>query len=315
MRDLFKSTDSGLLLVFMEPGPSVSLPEFHEWYDSEHVPLRIHRFPTFRSATRYAVTSTTLSPSSGVVAPPSMWGAFYTISANDVFAQQSYTSLRSERSKREAELFTRLAIVDRRIYRLEYDSDADDRIEVNRKRLGLGVQRESDTPRYLVTNSVEVKEEVKQEYNRWFEEEHVPMLSKVKGWRRSRRFTLIDNGVNGTQAKEGQREGVPRCLGLHGTYNLSRPDILRYELRIDNSESSERTEQSMRRRASKTPPSTNPPATPPGARKFSVRTAATSCEGRGRPASCTALGTPSLRSRPSSRTKSRRLPERRWRLV
>ncbi|KAJ9477342.1 hypothetical protein PHBOTO_000891 [Pseudozyma hubeiensis] len=211
---LFKSSDSGLLLVFMEPGSAVTLPEFHTWYDSEHVPLRIQRFTTFRSATRYAVISTALTPPGVSNAPESTWGAFYTISDNSVFAEKAYTSLRSERSEREAELFTRLAIVDRRIYRLEYDSDLDENITVERQRLGLGIQSEKDTPAYIVTNSIDMIDHPSQkEYNKWFAEEHVPMLSNVKGWRRSRRFTLIDAGVNGT-GKSGD-EVVPKCLGLH----------------------------------------------------------------------------------------------------
>ena len=211
----FKPEDSGLLVVFMSPGPSVSLSEFHEWYDTEHVPLRIQRFGTFRSACRYAVTSTALHPPTAEATGE--WAAVYTISSNAVFAQEGYTRLRSERSAREAELFTRLALVDRRIYRLEYDSDLDANIDVERLKLGLDVQKAKDTPGYLVTNSVEMKPEMQDEYNRWFEQEHVPMLSKVRGWKRSRRFTLIDNGINGTQAKPGMADNVPGCLGLHGT--------------------------------------------------------------------------------------------------
>ncbi|TKY89395.1 hypothetical protein EX895_001926 [Sporisorium graminicola] len=225
----FKAEDSGLLLVFMQPGPQVSLEEFHEWYDNEHVPLRTHRFTTFRSAARYAVTSTAFSPSDAVAPKETTWGAFYTVSSNATFAETAYTSLRSERSKREADLFTRLAIVDRRIYKLEYDSDADNKISVERKRLGLNVQKAQDTGSYLVTNSVDVKPEVQDEYNRWFEQEHVPMLSKVKGWKRSRRFTLIDNGVNGTLAKEGMTEGVPKCLGLHEYDNDAPEDTQEYK--------------------------------------------------------------------------------------
>lgn len=216
---VFKSSDAGLLLVFMEPGPQVSLSEFHEWYDSEHVPLRIQRFASFRSATRYAVTSTELTPSLPTeqvpIPPPSSWGAFYTISNNDTFAHVSYTSLRTQRSAREAELFTRLSIIDRRIYRLEYDSDLDANISVPRIKLALDVQTEADTPLYIVANSVDMQPSAKHEYDDWFENEHVPMLSKVPGWRRSRRFTLIDNGVNGKDARPGMHEGVPKCLGLH----------------------------------------------------------------------------------------------------
>ncbi|CBQ70808.1 conserved hypothetical protein [Sporisorium reilianum SRZ2] len=219
----FKADESGLLLVFMQPGPQVTLSEFHEWYDNEHVPLRIQRFTTFRSAVRYAVTSTAITPTDGLTPKDTTWGAFYTVSSNSTFADTAYTSLRSERSAREAELFTRLALVDRRIYKLEYDSDADDRIGAQRKRLGLGVQRAADTARYLVTNSVDVKDEVRDEYNKWFEEEHLPMLSKVPGWKRSRRFTLIDNGVNGLDATEGMADAVPKCLGLH-EYDTDNPE-------------------------------------------------------------------------------------------
>lgn len=211
----FKPEDSGLLLVFMQPGPQVSLEEFHEWYDTEHVPLRIHRFPTFRSAVRYSVSSSSFHPPGDGI--ESSWGAFYTVSSNSTFADPSYTSLRSERSSREAELFTRLAIVDRRIYKLEYDSDSDPTID-SPKKIGLGVQKGSDAPIYLVTNSVTMKESAQEEYNRWFDEEHAPMLSKIPGWRRSRRFRLVDNGVNGRESKEGDAERVPKCLGLHGEY-------------------------------------------------------------------------------------------------
>lgn len=219
----FKADESGLLVVFMEPGADVTLSEFHEWYDSEHVPLRIQRFATFRSAARYAVTSTTLSPSVASaavpVAPVSSWGAFYTVSSNATFADTAYTSLRSERSQREAELFTRLAIVDRRIYKLEYDSDLDASIQVDRNRLGLRVQCEADTARYLVTNSVDLKPELMDEYNTWFDQEHAPMLSTIPGWKRSRRFTLLDNGVTGTHAQQGHAQGVPTTLGLHGKFS------------------------------------------------------------------------------------------------
>lgn len=211
----FKADESGLLVVFMDPGASVTLSEFHEWYDTEHVPLRIERFPTFRSAVRYSVTSHTSTSSGGEKVPETGWGAFYTVSSNSTFSDTSYTSLRSQRSEREAELFTRLAVVDRRIYRLEYDSDNDTSIAVERKRLGLGVQTAQDTPRYLVANSVDFQPGMQDEYNAWFEQEHVPLLAKIPGWRRSRRFTLLDNGITGTAAQGGEADSVPRTLGLH----------------------------------------------------------------------------------------------------
>ncbi|SNX82783.1 uncharacterized protein MEPE_01489 [Melanopsichium pennsylvanicum] len=241
---IFKSNESGLLLVFMEPGCEVTLEEFHEWYDNEHVPLRIERFPTFRSAVRYCVKETTLFPNDNqgsqendiVEMPPkSSWGAFYTVSTNTTFCDPAYTSLRSERSEREAELFTRLAIVDRRIYKLEYDSDEDvnnnNEIQMNGKKIGLAVQTAKETPRYLIANSVDMKSpELLQEYNKWFEQEHVVLLSKIPGWRRSRRFTLLDNGVNGTNAKKQDAKSVPSTLCLHEYDNDSPEETPEFKL-------------------------------------------------------------------------------------
>lgn len=217
----FKAEESGLLVVFMRPGAHVTLEEFHEWYDQEHVPLRIHRFDTFRSAVRYQVTSSSRHSADASSQVDSMegteWGAFYTISSNAVFSDPSYTSLRSQRSEREAELFTRLGLVDRRIYRLEYDSDLDPSLASFRaKTFGLTPQPSPDAPIYTVTNSVTMTNTTTQtEYNQWFQTEHIPLLAKAKGWRRSRRFVLIDNGVTGKDAKEGDAEKVPKVLGLH----------------------------------------------------------------------------------------------------
>ena len=42
---------NGLLLVTMEPPPGMS-EEFHDWYDTEHVPERL-ALPGFRTATRW----------------------------------------------------------------------------------------------------------------------------------------------------------------------------------------------------------------------------------------------------------------------
>lgn len=217
MTDKFKAEDSGLLVVFMDPGARVSLREFHEWYDTEHVPLRTERFATFRSAARYAVTSSySSSAQAGEKGPPGGWVALYTVSANDTFAHKSYTELRSQRSEREAELFTRLAIVDRRIYKLDYDSDADAALPKRTTHTGLTPQPAAQTAPYIVTNSVDmVDAEHQGHYNEWFEREHVPMLAAIPAWRRSRRFTLLDNGVTGVKAEDAHVRAVPRTLGLH----------------------------------------------------------------------------------------------------
>jgi len=58
----------------------------------------------------------------------------------------------------------------------------------------------------------------KEEYDDWYEKEHLVLLTKVPGWTRTRRFELIDALINGKDAQpnNGDAEEVPLCLGLHG---------------------------------------------------------------------------------------------------
>lgn len=200
----------------MQPGSAVTLAEFHEWYDNEHVPVRIERFGAFRSAARYCVRSSRyFSHDLCARVADVRWAAFYTVSSTMTFSDPSYVALRSERSQREAELFSRLSIIDRRIYKLEYDSDWDATITTPRIKIGLSAQKSEDAGGYLVANSVDVNTEWQQNYNVWFDKVHVPMLSRVRGWKRSRRFILIDSSLTGKDAKDADAQGIPQTLGLH----------------------------------------------------------------------------------------------------
>ncbi|SPO35527.1 uncharacterized protein PSFLO_00998 [Pseudozyma flocculosa] len=211
----------------MEPGKDVSLDEFHEWYGNEHIPLRLESLPEFRSAARYKVTGavfpTNAVSTSEVKAPG--WAAMYTISSNAIFADRAYTRLRDERSAREADIFARIAVVDRRAYRLVYDSDLDARIHSParhnlRPQTKDEIERES---RYVVAHGVETDDA--QEYAKWFDEEHAFLLSKVPGWTRSRRFELVDNGVVGHAADKQGRDAkeVPKFLAVH-EYTNDQPE-------------------------------------------------------------------------------------------
>ncbi|KAN0060977.1 hypothetical protein ACQY0O_006711 [Thecaphora frezii] len=223
----FRAEDSGLLVVFMEPGVDVSEDEFHEWYGNEHIPIRLDILPEFRSAARYRVTSSTWptnAVSSTSVTSPG-FAAIYTISSNALFSNPSYTCLRDKRSERESDIFRRIAVVDRRAYRLAYDTDTDPRIHPTPKdplRPQTKAEVESNSP-YIVAHSVTPKD--LQGYAEWFDQEHALLLSKVPGWSRSRRYELIDNGVVGKAAdKQGRdKDQVPKFLGIH-EFNHDQPE-------------------------------------------------------------------------------------------
>ncbi|KAK0533741.1 Coatomer subunit beta' [Tilletia horrida] len=235
----YDPSDSGLLLVFAEPGKDVSLNEFQDWYNNEHVPLRTEHFPSFRSAARYTVSSTASSASQAYI--QTTWAALYTISPLSVlFSDPAYTRLRTERSKRESDVLARIGVLDRRIYRLTYDSDVDPAYaSLHRARADLLPQAQSEgereqgdartasisnrpikaehAPPVVIATSVTPAQGNQEAYDEWYLGEHVEALSRVPGWRRTRRFELVDALIIGRDAARdnGDAGSVPRCLGLH----------------------------------------------------------------------------------------------------
>ncbi|KAH9458632.1 hypothetical protein H4Q26_008207 [Puccinia striiformis f. sp. tritici PST-130] len=102
-------THEAILVVLSEPGEAVELKEFNGWYDQEHVPLRMSRFPEFLTGARYEA----------IDGQKPSFAAIYEISSLELFEQPRYQDLRTNRSVREAELFTRIGTIDRRTYRLK----------------------------------------------------------------------------------------------------------------------------------------------------------------------------------------------------
>ncbi|BGP52775.1 hypothetical protein JCM8202_003854 [Rhodotorula sphaerocarpa] len=94
----------GYLWVFSEPGQTATLDEFQDWYDNEHVPLRMKHIPEFETGARYEAVDG-LKPG---------WSAAYDIRSCALFSDPKYTRLRANRSQREGDLVARLETLDRR---------------------------------------------------------------------------------------------------------------------------------------------------------------------------------------------------------
>ena len=87
-------------------------------------------------------------------------------------------------------------------YRSDDDSDSD------RERDGLGAPVRGEPGRYMTVIEVEMKKFAEAEFNRWFDEEHIPLLARVPGWVRSRRFVLKEVlGKYGTVVGQDGDEG------------------------------------------------------------------------------------------------------------
>jgi pimeloyl-ACP methyl ester carboxylesterase len=168
------SPTKGILYVTMHPkSADVSIEEFHDWYQNEHGPARL-RLSSFINGFRYKATDDT--------APGFM--AIYDMVDMNALIEPGYTKLRGPpfQTQRERDVMAKLT-VDRRFYDLgaEFPVDGFEKLE--------DVKLAGEATNVMVTASVTLKDEaLKEKYEKWFDEEHVKLLSKVPGWRRSRRF-------------------------------------------------------------------------------------------------------------------------------
>lgn len=200
---------SGLLYVPAEPGPRVTDDEFNDWYDNEHVPLRI-AIPTILATSRWIVADDErrgawMRADTEQIKPRFL--AVYDPESCEILQQSPYNTLANTASEREKDIFRRVQLLDRRTY----DSLGEDIVPP-----AAGYDAESPGP-YLITMQIEVKPELEEDLNRWYREEHVPLLAKVPGWRRSRRFVLREVGpAKGSDAEKMVARGSPpKYLAVH----------------------------------------------------------------------------------------------------
>ncbi|KAF6760567.1 hypothetical protein DFP72DRAFT_1062947 [Ephemerocybe angulata] len=102
----------GFLAVFSDPGNKSTLEEFQDWYDNEHVPLRLDHLPYFLTGARYSAIDDKLPG----------WLAMYEIEEVESFQDPSYAVLRETRSEREKDLIARLGVLDRRTAEVVVDT-------------------------------------------------------------------------------------------------------------------------------------------------------------------------------------------------
>ncbi|EJF56840.1 hypothetical protein BD309DRAFT_960820 [Dichomitus squalens] len=185
----------GLLFVFSEPGPNLTDDEFNDWYDNEHVPLRM-AIPTFRRTTRWIA----------VDGEQPRYLATYDLDSCQVLDTPPYNTLVTTRSEREKDVISRTQLLDRRTYDL-FEPDIVPAV--------AGYEEQKPGP-YFITLQASVKPELEDDLNRWYREEHIPLLAKVPGWRRSRRYVLRDVGpASGTGAEVLKKGRPPKYLAVH----------------------------------------------------------------------------------------------------
>lgn len=174
-----KSTP-GILYVTMQPKDGLPDAQFHDWYQNEHGPNRL-RLPFCKNGFRYRATDLEHAP--GTKDKPE-WMAIYDFDELEWLTREPYMKLRSApvQSQRERDAMKQI-FVDRRSYDLLGEWKGDQFKDLQK------VENEGEkNVMVTVSFSLQDGEGKEEELKKWYEEEHVPMLQKVPGWRRTRRF-------------------------------------------------------------------------------------------------------------------------------
>lgn len=151
---------NGLLVVFSEPG-RVPLEEFHDWYDHEHIPLRL-QYPEFQNAYRFEAMDE-LTPA---------WMAAYDVDPAFLDTER-YKSLRTNRSRHERDIVENLDTLDRRVYVLEQEAG-----------------KMKGQPQYQVVVGLTSRNQ--DALLDWYRSEHIPLLLQIPGWNRIRQYRLLE---------------------------------------------------------------------------------------------------------------------------
>ncbi|KAF8151981.1 hypothetical protein K438DRAFT_1623624 [Mycena galopus ATCC 62051] len=168
------TSPEGLLFVYLEAG-SVAEPDLNDWYDNEHIPLRLP-VPGVKSAVRYkAVDSQTPT-----------WLAFYNLETSEIADSEAFTGLQARASDKEKTIFQNIGGLGRRVYtHIETFTHPDTTVEALPCKFLLVVGLGPKTP------------EEEDDLNKWYNEEHMDLLSKIPGWKQGRRYKLRDFSQKG----------------------------------------------------------------------------------------------------------------------
>ncbi|KZT30858.1 hypothetical protein NEOLEDRAFT_41327 [Neolentinus lepideus HHB14362 ss-1] len=190
LRGMSSNTSQGFFLVFADPGDNVAEVEFNDWYENEHIPLRVE-ISSFKSWDRWAQAD----------GQKPRYAATYDLETPDALDKPDYASLAQTRSQREKDILSKVGCVDRRVYEA-YTSPIPAPTPSQKK------------PGIVVFNSMSLTADKEEEFHRWYHEEHIPMLAKCPGWIRSRRFVLKSWDRTGQEGSKDRTE-PPKFLAVH----------------------------------------------------------------------------------------------------
>ena len=162
--------------------------EFHDWYDLEHIPER-QAVPGFGACERWLSAD-----------QPNYAAATYDLDSLDVLRGDAYRAIAYDNlsvwSKRVTGMCSRL---------LRFEGT----------QINPGDAPAPENAGGLLINAINVDAQFEQEFNAWYDEEHIPALSSVPGTLAARRFKADP--------------GSPSTHGYIAAYHLESADVTRGE--------------------------------------------------------------------------------------
>ncbi len=141
--------------------------EFHDWYDLEHIPER-------QAVTGFGLSERWLSQD-----VPTISVATYDLESADVFRSESYTSVAYDNSSVWTKRVTGMCKL---LLRFEGTQ------------LAPGDSAAPSNAGGLLLNAMNVTADAEEEFNAWYDEEHLPALAAVPGTIAARRYLSTEAG-------------------------------------------------------------------------------------------------------------------------
>jgi len=161
------AVDVATALLYVQMNPAPDEEAFNAWYD-KHAATRL-TMPGIQTATRFEA----------VEPDGPRYLATYDLEDAATLQSPEYLALREREAVSDAEMRSSIPLIDRRLY----------------KALDVGqpwTAEWTDHAPFVLSVAMEPPPEMIEDYHAWYLEEHIPMLLKVKGWRRIRRYELVE---------------------------------------------------------------------------------------------------------------------------
>ena len=168
-----------LLFVKLDP-PTSRLNEFNHWYNNRHIPDRL-ALPGFLTARRFTLIGGT--PKEYAITPEAEYLALYDLTDVGVLNSKPYNELRNKEGKLPSDSFETQIFKLTRFTRGVYEQIFPEKEEI-------------PTPqKFVFAVGHEVPQNRHQEFNVWYNTEHIPALLSVPGFKSVRRFRLNQREV------------------------------------------------------------------------------------------------------------------------